>query len=449
MAENNQQDENVLSVSTEPAETGVNQLLSGARDLPQEFLNWLGSNAFYTEAGLLLTGLVLGFGLGHLMAKQFSRYSQQSEMFSSLNGALASFATPLSVVVVLAITSRINTQSIEQHHAISLAMSFALVWLLIRVIRTLIPQGTLRKLLLWIITPLAILSAFNLLAPFLAILDGFSLQVGNITVSLLGIGRGLLFGGLLFWLGRRSNTFGQNAIRSNQTLDTSTKELLSKLFEIVLYLVLFIVLLQIVGINLTALTVFGGALGVGLGFGLQQIASNFVSGLIILFDRSITVGDHIELEDGTFGVLKEIKLRYAVIETYEGKEAMVPNETFVTNAFTNWSHTDDKQRYDFKFAVAYDTDLHALFELVRKVVASHPQVISGEDAPKEEQPDAEIDEFGDSGIVVLVEFWMHGIDDGRNRVDADLKLMVWDALRENGFKMPFPQREVRLLNQEK
>ena len=215
-----------------------------------------------------------------------------------------------------------------------------------------------------------------------------------------------------------------------------------------LYLVLFIVLLQIIGINLTALTVFGGALGVGLGFGLQQIASNFVSGLIILFDRSITAGDHIELEDGTFGVLKEIKLRYAVIETYEGKEAMIPNETFITNAFTNWSHTDDKQRYDFTFSVTYSTDLHALFDLVRKVVAIHPQVISGPDVSKEEQPDVEIKDFADSGIEILVEFWMHGVDDGRNRVDADLKLMIWDALRENGFQMPFPQREVRILNSE-
>ena len=141
-------------------------------------------------------------------------------------------------------------------------------------------------------------------------------------------------------------------------------------------------------------------------------------------------------------------MRSATLETYDGKDIMVPNEQFITTAFTNWDHKNNKQRYDLEFSVTYDTDIHKMVEVVKETVAQHPQVLSGDSATLEEQPDAEIDSFGDSGINILVEFWMEGIDDGANRVAADLNLMILDALRANGIGMPFPQREVRILNQD-
>ncbi len=125
---------------------------------------------------------------------------------------------------------------------------------------------------------------------------------------------------------------------------------------------------------------------------------------------------------------------------------MVPNETFITSTFTNWTHNNQKRRNSIEFQVAYSTDLHKLFDILRKVVASHPQVISGEDVPLAERPNAEIAGFGDSGVDILIEFWMEGIDDGGNRVGADLLLMIWDAMKENDISIPFPQREVRVLN---
>ena len=184
---------------------------------------------------------------------------------------------------------------------------------------------------------------------------------------------------------------------------------------------------------------------VGLGFGLQQIASNFISGIIILLDRSISIGDYIQLEDGRAGRLRELTMRSATLETFDGKDIMVPNEKFITTAFTNWTHYNKKQRYSLTFQVAYKTDLEAMFPIIRDVVASHPKVLSGDDLPVEETPDVEIKDFGDSGINILVEFWMEGIDDGENRVGADLLLMIWTVLRENGIEIPFPQREVKVL----
>jgi small-conductance mechanosensitive channel len=125
---------------------------------------------------------------------------------------------------------------------------------------------------------------------------------------------------------------------------------------------------------------------------------------------------------------------------------MVPNEMFISSTFINWSHKDPKQRYRVDFSVAYATDIRSMVEIVKEVVASHPQVLSGEDLPFEMRPDCEIDSFGDSGVNMFVEFWMEGIDDGKNRVGGDLLLMIFEALREHGIQIPFPQREVRLLN---
>ena len=201
------------------------------------------------------------------------------------------------------------------------------------------------------------------------------------------------------------------------------------------------------GLDLTVFAVFSGAIGVGLGFGLQKVVSNFISGIIILLDRTITIGDYIELEDGRTGRLRELTMRSATLETYDGKDIMVPNETFITSTFVNWTHNNTKQRYPLHFQVAYSTDLEPMFEIVREVVASHPKVLNGDDLPISERPDAEIESFGDSGITILVEFWMEGIDDGDNRVGADLLLMIWTALKANGIEIPFPQREVRVLGE--
>ena len=147
------------------------------------------------------------------------------------------------------------------------------------------------RILKWIGVPIAILFTIGLLGEVIAHLDGVAIQIGNIRITLYALVRTLVFGIVLLWLARVSNVTGQRVIRSRTTLDAGTREVIAKLFEIAVFVVIFLLLLNVMGIDLTALAVFGGALGVGLGFGLQQIASNFISGIIILLDRTITIGD--------------------------------------------------------------------------------------------------------------------------------------------------------------
>jgi small-conductance mechanosensitive channel len=348
-------------------------------------------------------------------------------------------------VVALAIAIEISLAVVQQDGLIRFAQGVAMAFFCRALITRYVVNGLLKTFFKWTVLPMVILYVVGWLERTVSYLDSVSLGVGNIEFSLYGIFRAVFFGLILFWLGRASNNAGQQFIRQREDIDIGTKEVFAKLFEVLLIIIVFFILLQIIGINLTTLAVFGGAVGVGLGFGLQAIASNFISGIILLLDRSLLVGDYIELEDGRKGVIRKLSMRCATLETYDGKDIVVPNEKFITSSFTNWTHKDIKQRYSLEFQVAYKTDLHALFPLLRETVANHPQVISGEGVPVEEQPDAEISGFGDSGVSILIEYWMEGIDDGKNRVGADLLLMIWDTLKEHVVEIPYPQRDIRMV----
>ncbi len=358
-------------------------------------------------------------------------------------------AAPALSVLLLGVAIEVCVAAVGQSWLVQMAQSVAMVVLLYRVIANFVENPLVASLFRWLVIPVETLRGFGLLDEVSAWLDAIALvDIGSIRISLLALGRTLVAGGVLFRLGSLLNAFGKEAIRNLHTLGVGTRELVIKLFQIGLYAGIFLLLLGAMGINLTALAVFGGALGIGLGFGLQKIAANFISGIIILFDRSITPGDYIGFDDGRAGTLRELNMRSATLETFDGKDIIVPNEQFITLSFVNWTHNNKKQRYSLEFSVAYKTDLRVVLQLVKEVVTQHPKVLSGPELPIEERPDAEISSFGDSGVNILVEFWMLGIDDGENRVRADLLLMIWDVLKENAIEIPFPQRDVRIVRAE-
>jgi small-conductance mechanosensitive channel len=414
----------------------------------------LSSTEFYIQAGIVAVAVIFGWMLGAYVIQRVKLFREEPQPgpLQDLRWTLhraAALVQPLSAAIVLGIATLISESSTGEIWLVKAAQGVALIFLVYSLAKHLLQNKKMIVLLKWIGLPVAILYSLGWLNDVTQHLDSISFTVGNIKLSVYTILRTLVFGFVLFWLGRLSNTTGKRVIRTQQALDPGTREVAAKLFEIAVFVVIFLLLLNVMGIDLTALAVFGGALGVGLGFGLQQIASNFISGIIILLDRSLTIGDYIQLEDGRSGTLRELSMRSATLETYDGKDIMVPNEKFITTSFTNWTHNNLQQRYPINFQVAYDTDLEKMFSILREVVASHPQVISGDDVPIELRPDAEISKFADSGIEILVEFWMEGVDDGENRVGADLLLMIWQALKAEGIVIPFPQRVVKVVGDTK
>ncbi|MCH9848762.1 MAG: mechanosensitive ion channel [Betaproteobacteria bacterium] len=353
---------------------------------------------------------------------------------------------PIIAIVLLRVSVEFSQYIVEDSWVMQGALAIAILLLANSAINQLVKQPILIVAFRWIGMPVIFFHFVGILGDVIKVLDAMAIQMGDIRLSVYGFLRLFIFGSLLFWLGRLSNRTGQNLIRNQESLDVKSKELFAKLYEIVLIFVVILLLLKLMGINLTALAVFGGAVGVGLGFGLQAIASNFISGVIIILDKSITVGDHVELEDGKSGLVTQLNMRSTTLETFDGKDIVVPNEKFIIGSFTNWTHKNKQQRYRVDFSVGYKTDVRSMVELIKAAVATHPQVLSGEEYPIEERPDCEIDSFGDNGINMFVEFWMEGIDDGKNRVGGDLYLIILETLQQNNIEIPFPQRDVRIIN---
>lgn len=291
----------------------------------------------------------------------------------------------------------------------------------------------------YILVPAAGFYALGILDPLLAYLAATSIGVGNIKFSLLTILKGGIAGSVLFWLGRWSNDRGAEYIRAQKEMRPPTRELATKAFELFVYGTAFLLLMNILGLNLSTLAVLGGAIGVGLGFGLQKIASNFISGIILLLEGEATVGDFVELDGGQSGTIIKMMARATILETFDGKWIVVPNEDFITTRIVNWSDAGSGNRYEAPFSVSYDTDINLVPAIVEAAVRTHSEVLN-----KPFPPDCELRGFGESGIDFAVEFWVEGIDDGKNKFTSDVLFLIWNALKENGIEIPYPQRVVHL-----
>ena len=291
----------------------------------------------------------------------------------------------------------------------------------------------------YILVPAAAIYAVGLLPTLIGWMGNVSVAIGNISFTLLAVVRGVIFGAVLFWLGRWSNDQTSSYIQQQEEMRPATRELASKAVEAAIFGAAFLLLMNIMGINLTSLAVLGGAIGVGLGFGLQKIASNFISGIILLLEGQATVGDYVELDGGEAGTIVKMTARATILETFDGRWIVVPNEDFIVTRVTNYSDSGSANRYEAPFSVSYDTDINLVPDLVEKAVAQHAEVLD-----KPFPPDCELRGFGDSGIDFAVEFWVEGIDDGKNKYQSDVLFLIWNALKDAGIEIPYPQRVLHI-----
>ena len=197
--------------------------------------------------------------------------------------------------------------------------------------------------------------------------------------------------------------------------------------------------LKAVGFDLTGLAVLSGAIGVGLGFGLQKVVSNLVSGIIILLDKSIKPGDVISLGD-TFGWIESLGARYVSVVTRDGKEYLIPNEDLITGQVVNWSHSDEFVRLDLFFGTAYSDDPHLVRKLAIEAAGRVNRVL------KDRPSVCHIVGFGDSSVDYILRFWIKDPTDGLTNIKGNVYLALWDIFKENNISIPFPQREVKVLN---
>jgi len=305
-------------------------------------------------------------------------------------------------------------------------------------VRDMLTDPLLKALGKAVLVPLAAIYALGFLDVLLDALENTVVPLGNMSFSLLALLRFLVVAAVMFWLGRWSND-QSSALIEKQEMRPATRQLAAKAAEISIFGIAFLLAMNIAGIPLTSLAVLTGALGVGIGFGLQKIASNFVSGVILLLEGQATVGDFVELDGGEAGTIVKMTARAAILETYDGRWIVVPNEDFIVTRVVNYSDSGSANRYDVSFSVSYDTDINRIPDIVGPAVQALDFVL---DAP--EPTDVELDGFGDSGIDFVVEFWVEGIDDGRNKYRSHVRFAIWNALKDAGIEIPFPQRVVEI-----
>jgi len=231
----------------------------------------------------------------------------------------------------------------------------------------------------------------------------------------------------------------ENRVLANDNLDANTRVVLGRLVKAVLSVIALLLSLSIVGIDMTALSVFSGALAVGLGLGLQKIASNYVSGFIILLDRSLRIGNLVAIDATTSGLVSQITARYTVVRTLSGTEVIIPNEYLVSNIVRNESLTDSRLRVVVSVQVAYGTDLEHAMSLMTQAAQAQPRILA------DPAPQALLTAFADSGINLELGFWIADPQQGTGGIRSAINMAIWRAFRDNHIEIPFPQREVRLL----
>ncbi|MBL4582780.1 MAG: mechanosensitive ion channel [Gammaproteobacteria bacterium] len=286
----------------------------------------------------------------------------------------------------------------------------------------------------WVIAALNIL---GILSPTIVFLDKISFSLGQATLSVLTIMQAVVALSILLWISAIAGQIAESKLKSSQNLSPSIQVLTIKFMRISFGALAFFIALAIVGVDLTAFAVVGGAVGVGIGFGLQKIFANLISGFILLIDKSIKPGDVIVVAD-TYGTVDALTARYVSVTTRDGIEHLIPNEELIINRVENWSYSHSRLRLRKTIGVHYNSDLHKAIELCIEAATETDRILN------DPAPSCLVRDFADSSVNLELRVWINDPKNGRASVLSDLLLRVWDKFHEHGIEIPYPQRDLHI-----
>jgi small-conductance mechanosensitive channel len=341
-----------------------------------------------------------------------------------------------AIVVIAARVIMYHSTWPSRSYMLMVAAKLALAWLIIKLTTSVIRNAfivNLVSLSAWIVAALSIIGQLD---PAIDELDSISVVLGGLRLTPLLL---IKLGGLLIvalWLTNIASNFAENRINRSSDLTPSIQVLLVKMIRMGLMVVAIIVALSAVGINLSALAVFSGAVGVGIGIGLQKIVANFISGIILLADKSVKPGDLVTIGDSQ-GRISAMKTRYISVAAGDGREFLIPNEDLVTQKVVNWTYTDNNTLVKISFGTNYDADPRLVCKLAAGIAANHPRAIKGK------PPNCILTEFAEHGMKFSLTFWIAD-PDGMDNVKSEVMLGLWDAFKREGIRVPYPVREIRV-----
>ncbi|MEO0694695.1 MAG: mechanosensitive ion channel domain-containing protein [Pseudomonadota bacterium] len=426
---------------------GVEEVTTQASELLVWAQNNLLTLNMALQLGVLLGGLIpaaiFGPQIKKLIATQLAPRAPYGLLRRAAN-AFTHIATPIALYVIWQIAIIVIGAAGRPTAVVEAGVSLLTAWIIIRLVTLVIRSPFWSKVAFYVAWPIAALDAFGVLDDVTRQLDGLAIPLGEndngnlITFSALDLIRTLVIFGVLFWLAGFVNRFLTTRIQGVDELTPSLQALLIKILNILTPVIAFLIALQVVGFNLATLTIFGGAVGLGIGLGLQRTISNFFAGFTLIADKSIKPGDVIEVGD-TFGWVTQMNSRYVSVRTRDGTAHLVPNDKFIEDGVINWSHSDKVVRLHAPFGVAYSTrDVRAIARAAEEMALSVERVV------EKPAPRCNLVEFGDSSVNFDLRFWITDPANGIANVRSDVMMAVWDKLHDMGIEIPFPQRDLHI-----
>jgi small-conductance mechanosensitive channel len=393
--------------------------------------------------GLVLLGVVIvGQLAGRLSRKYLAQRIKGRFPAGTRLGRLVNTAVQLvpvaAVTVVLWVASLSVRKAGGESFLLGIIQTLLIAWLTIKLMSSVLLDRFWSRFTAATAWVLAALHIVGILGPALTFLDRFGFTIGKVHLTVISLFKAVI---LLLVLLRLGSWFGDKAeerLRQVSGLTPSTTVLLSKVVKISLFAVVFLVALNSVGIDFTALAVFSGAVGVGVGFGLQKVVGNFISGIILLLDKSIKPGDVIQMGD-VYGWITNLKGRYVSVVTRDGKEYLIPNEDLITQQVVNWSFSNRKIRLKVPVGISYKSDLRKAADIVTGTARGMDRVL---DNPA---PVCQLMGFGDSSVDLELRFWIDDPQNGTANVRSKILFEIWDQFEMHNIEIPFPQRDVHLV----
>lgn len=342
----------------------------------------------------------------------------------------------LTLLMIFLATQILNAIGLESQIN-NIVMKLLLAWVLIRTCLQFVMNQFVRNIFAVSIWIVAALSIFGVLDETLATLDAIGINIGDFRLSALAVIKGAITIFLLLYLAGLGSSFIERSIFKTQSLTRSSQVLIAKIIRVSFIVIALFIGITTAGIDLSLFAVFGGAIGLGIGFGLQKVISNLFSGMLLLMDQSIKPGDVIEMENGTFGWVNSMAARHTEIVTRDNKSFLIPNEDFITQRVVNWSHGNTLIRLQVTFGVSYEHNPHEVKRIAEEGVKGCNERVCEDPAPI-----CHLTDFGESSLDFKLNFWIKDAEQGVTNVRGEVMLALWDAFQENNINIPYPHREV-------
>ena len=416
--------------------------LSAVSEKKLIFLNdWLLENILtydhLSQAMVILCAWLIAVLIGNRIKQRFSVPDLGQQRFGHILSAVLPLASPFLWLCLQLISLMVAMDSEWPHDLLTIVVNLLAVWIVIQTTSSLFNNTAWIRLIAVLAWSLAALNILDLLGPTVRLLDRMALTFGAVRISLLTVLTGLLTLALLLWGARTLSHLLEKRIRENSALSPSIQVLFIKLSKVALIAAAILIGLRIVGLDLTGFTIFTGAVGVGIGFGLQKIVSNLISGIILLLDKSIKPGDVITVGE-TYGWVNSLGARYTSLITQDGKEFLIPNEDLITQRVENWSFSNSTVRLKIPVSIAYSSDVRKAMALCEEAAKQTARIIQNP------PPICLLAGFGNSSLDLELRAWINDPVNGVKNVKSEILLRIWESFHEQGIDIPYPQRDIHI-----